>query len=76
MACDRLSPPVIALVERRKSCCVCDLAFDTKNAIYFLEKCFSVSDVAARALIVEILIFSFNWWLYRVYILRSESMRG
>lgn len=71
-----IGPHIIAVVERRKSCCVCDLAFVTKNAIYFLEKCFSVSDVAARALIVEILIFSFNWWLYRVYILRSDSMRG
>lgn len=37
---------------------------------------FSVSDVAGSALIVDILMFSFNWWLYRVYILRSDSMSG
>lgn len=69
---------VIALVGRRNSCCVCELALDKKHDLFFGEIffCFSVSDVAALALIVDILIFSFNWWLYRVYILRSDSMRG
>lgn len=47
-----------------------------KKRDLFFGEMFPVSDVAARALTVEILIFSFNWWLYRVYILRSESMRG
>lgn len=50
MVYDRSGSHVSSLVERRKSCCVCDLALVTKNAIYFLEKCFSVSDVAALEL--------------------------
>lgn len=46
-----------------------DLGRDKKQIFWRNARC---QVEAARALIVEILIFSFNWWLYRVYILRSR----
>lgn len=68
---------VIALVGRRKSCFACDLALGIKKRFAFLEEMIlGVRCSGSSFDFIETLIFSFNWWLYRVYILRSDSMRG